>query len=132
MAAATFASIVLTYRVIAGSFMMPWSMATRWWGGGSFVSNLMLALSDRDLRYPFVWLLPLGVWHLKRFPSEWMIASIVTGLFAFGFAGYHQLVGTVNRPIFNIIAPLFSMSVASLLAAHPSWTHRPNRQKQSE
>jgi hypothetical protein len=116
LAGAAFASIVLAYWLVEGRLMMPWSMASQWWAYGDFFGNLLESVSDHRFLYPFVWLLPLGVWRLNRFPRPWVMATVVTGLFAFGITGYANLGGTVNRPIFNVIALLFGLSTACLIA----------------
>jgi hypothetical protein len=116
MALTSFASIVLAYHYVEGHYLMPWSMAQRWWNYGTVASNLMTTLRDYRFIYPFVWLLPLGIWRLNRFPKPWVIATVVTGFFALGFAGYTRLDGTVNRPIFNVIAPLFALSTACFIS----------------
>ena len=115
MALTSFASIVFAFRFVEGSYMMPWSMASQWWNYGTLGSNLVNTLNHR-LMYPFVWLVPLGIWRLDRFPRPWVVATIVTGLFAFGFAGFTQIEATVNRPVFNVIAPLFALSTACFIS----------------
>jgi hypothetical protein len=121
LAAATFTAIVLAYWLVEGRLMMPWSMASQWWAHDDFLGNLLESVRDHRFLYPFFWLLPLGVWRFNRFPRQWVMATAVTGLFAFGLTGYAELGGTVNRPIFNIIAPLFGLSTACLIATGGKW-----------
>jgi hypothetical protein len=116
MALTSFASIIIAFRIVDGNYMMPWSMASQWWRYGTLTSNLLTTLTDHGFVYPFIWLLPLGIWRFNRFPKPWVMATIVTGIFAFGFAAYTPLNGTVNRPMFNVIAPLFGLSTACFIA----------------
>lgn len=116
MALTSFASIIFAFRWVEGTFMMPWSMASHWWNYGTLGSNLSKTITDYRFIYPFVWILPLGLWRLNRFPKSWVMATIVTGLFAFGFAGFTQIGASVNRPVFNVIAPLFALSTACFIS----------------
>lgn len=54
LAGAAFASVVFAHWAVARTLMMPWTMASQWWGGGSFASNLIATLRDHRLWYPFV------------------------------------------------------------------------------
>jgi hypothetical protein len=121
MAIAAVLSMVVTHWFIAGTVMMPWSMASKWWGGSSFFSNIKGTLSDHRFGYPFVWLVPLGAWRLGRFPRPWVNATLAVTAFAFGCAIYTELLGTANRPMFDVMAPLFSMSSACFVADRNSW-----------
>lgn len=110
--------------------MMPWSMASQWWGSDQFFGNFMDTVRDHRFLYPFFWLLPLGVWRFNRFPRPWVMATAVTGIFAFALTGYADLGGTVNRPIFNIIAPLFGLSTACFIATGNWKRNRPSAESE--
>ena len=62
------ASLVLAYRVVAGSVATPWAMAAQWGNWGNYTLNVLKEFLDQEFWYAFVWLLPLGVWRLNRFP----------------------------------------------------------------
>jgi hypothetical protein len=110
------ASVALAHRIVAGTFMSPWAMAA-WWGcKGDCTLRLLREFTDQEFWFAFVWLLPLGVWRLNRLPKPWVAASIATGLLAIGLGAYVGSLGNTCRPIFSVIGPVFSLSVASLLA----------------
>jgi hypothetical protein len=114
------ASLTIILTVTNGHLLFPWTYA------GTLRSSLAnpvtaaSALKDHTFWYVFAWLLPLGLWRLKRLPREWAVASFMTALVALAFTAYHndpQNAGpAAARPIFNIAAPLLSFSVAALLA----------------
>ncbi len=122
LGAAASVSIIYVHWSVAGSLMMPWTMASRWWEEGGFFENLLFAIGDRRFWYPFVWLVPLGVWRLNRFPKPWVMATGATTLFALWLAGYSDIGTGDSRAVFNIIGPLFSMSAASLIADEKPWS----------
>lgn len=124
MSGAAFLTLVLAHWAISGVILWPWQMASAWWGGQNILVNARELLKDYRLWYAFVWLLPLGVWHLRRLPKPWVRASIVTGSLAIGFAFYTDMAGNLNRPLFNIIAPIFSLSAASLICTDDAWKLR--------
>lgn len=116
---ASAASVVFVYWTSAGHFLSPVAM-TRWWTPSSNLAfSAFREVSDHQFWYAFIWLLPLGVWRLKRMPRPWMMASLATAVFTFGLGAYVQLRGTVNRPLFSVIGPILSLSAASLIAGVP-------------
>lgn len=114
LAVAVFASLVFTSWRITGQFALPWTMASRW-NGGHYGANFVLWLKDYRFWYPFVWLLPVGVWRLKQLPRPWVLACGATVLLTLGLAVYTDLAGTANRPAFNLAGPILSLSTALLL-----------------
>ncbi len=115
LGAASAASVVLAYRFVSGSYMSPVGMATQWGSWANFWQNILKGFLDQEFWYAFVWLLPLGAWYLPRLPKPWVMASIVTALLAVGLGGYSELLGTVCRPLFSIIGPVLTLSVATLI-----------------
>ncbi len=117
-------SVALVHRLVAGSTMSPWAMAA-WWGSeGHYAQFILKGFLDQQFWYAFVWLLPLGVWRLNRFPRPWVMASSVTALLAIGLGGYAESLGSVNRPLFSIIGPVLTLSAATLIAYGPSENRR--------
>src|SRR6266511_1901990 len=84
-----------------------------------FFIALWNCLTERSFWYVFGWLIPLGIWRLKYFPTPWLVASLSTSAVAILLGAYSNAGGTVGRATFNIIGPLLSLSVA-LLIAQPS------------
>ncbi len=116
LGATSTASVVLVYRVVAGSFVSPQAMAEQWGSWGNSWLNILKGFLDQEFWYAFIWLLPLGVWRLNRFPKPWVMASIVTALITVGLGGYSQSLGSVCRPLFSVIGPVLTLSAATLIA----------------
>jgi hypothetical protein len=113
-------SLVLVHRAVAGETTSPWAMAAWWNSSNNYLLTALNGLRDQQFWYAFIWLLPLGVWRLNRLPRPWVAASAATGLFALVLGGYADLGGTVNRPFFNVVGPMLSLSVAILIAGDQS------------
>lgn len=109
------ATLVLVYRVVDGIYLPPWTMAG-WYNQGSYLDNIKGLLVEGRFWYAFVWLAPLGIWRLARLPRQWVMASLVTTLFALFMAVLSHLGGTVNRAVFNVVGPILSFSTALFLA----------------
>jgi hypothetical protein len=96
--------------------------------GAASAATAVAVLKDLNFWYVFSWLLPIGLFRLKRLPREWVAASFLTALVAIGFTAFHnnsQDAGpAVARPIFSIAGPLLSVSIALLIVdiAGRQWT----------
>ncbi len=77
---------------------------------------------SRTFWYVFVWLLPLGLVRLRRLPWPWVLASIFSALTALALGVYRDIGGNVARPMFNVLGPLLSLSVAILLTGSAAST----------
>jgi hypothetical protein len=112
-------SLTAALTVTNGHLLFPWTYAAMLRSGVASAANAVAVLKDRDFWFVFAWLLPLGLFRLKRLPREWVVASFVTSLVAIGFTAYHNNAGdagpAVARPIFSIAGPLLSAAVALLL-----------------
>jgi hypothetical protein len=110
----------------------------RWWIGGRFLSLLEFVVAlhrnhdylrhfasslwDRNFWYVFLWLLPLGIPNLRRFPKSWLIPIGAASVIAFVLDGYYGgAPGTVGRALFSMAGPLLSLSAASLLVDGLDW-----------
>jgi hypothetical protein len=112
-------SMVLAQRAASGEIVSPTAMVGWWNTGNHFALNIANGLRDQQFWYAFIWLLPLGVWRLGRLPMPWVMASAITALFALCLGGYANLLGTVNRPLFNVMGPILSLSAAMLIGGEP-------------
>lgn len=109
-------TLVLVYRLVLGAYLPPWTMAGWYNDSGSYLDNLKRLLTELRFWYPFVWLLPLGIWRLRTLPRRWVLATFATTSFALLMAVLSHLGGTVNRPVFNVVGPLLSLSAACFLS----------------
>ena len=109
-------TVSVVHSVVAGQVRWPWQIA----GQASAPVNFFIALwhvfTEHSFWYIFGWLLPLGVWRLKLFQRPWVLAGIVTAVFAIILGAYSNAGGTIGRGTFDIIGPLLILSVVALLA----------------
>jgi hypothetical protein len=78
-------------------------------------SGVAGVIFSRTFWYVFVWLLPLGLVRLKRLPRPWVLASSFSALTALALGVYRDIGGNVARPMFDVLGPILSLSVAILL-----------------
>src|SRR6266536_568641 len=113
------ATVMTIHSAVAGQLEWPWDIASQARAPVNFFIALWNCLTERSFWYVFGWLIPLGIWRLKYFPTPWLVASLSTSAVAILLGAYSNAGGTVGRATFNIIGPLLSLSVA-LLIARPS------------
>lgn len=87
-------------------------------------SGFAAVVWNRTFLYVFVWLLPLGLVRLNRLPRPWVIASIAGALLALALGAYRNIGGNAARPMFDVVGPILSLSVATLLTGHTTQTLR--------
>lgn len=122
LAATNTASLVLAHRCVVGTTISPLAMASWWSCEGSYFTLLVKEFTDKEFWYVFIWLLPLGLFRLKRLPVPWVSSSLVTGLLAIGLGAYANSLGSVCRPLFSVAGPVLTLSAAMFLAE----SRRPN------
>jgi hypothetical protein len=84
--------------------------------GSNYLQNLFIGMTNRNFWYPFLWLLPLGLLGVRRLPRRWVVASLATAVTALVLGAIHTS-QPISRPVFNILGPMLSLSVALLLAS---------------
>lgn len=114
--AASVATMIGLQWWVGGSFVSPIRFAATLHGNHEYVQHLTLSLWDRNFWYIFLWLLPLAIPNLKRFPKSWVIPAAATCVMVFVLDGYYGgAPGTVGRALFSVAGPLLSMSSSLLL-----------------
>jgi hypothetical protein len=110
------ATVTVFQSVVTGRPFWPWEFAATLDSGTSYLGrNLVSSLLDRNFWYVFGWLLPLGVWRLRRLPRAWVLASSSTVLLGLLLSASASPIGTAGRVTFDIAGPVLSLSVAVLL-----------------
>ena len=101
---------------ITGVFRSPLRFGLELHGHARFLDQLRMWVTDRNLWYTFMWLLPLGIPRLRRFPRNWRLATLATCVAAFALDAYYGAApGTMARAQFTLAGPLLTASAASLL-----------------
>lgn len=81
-----------------------------------YLAHFVHLLRDRNLWYTFIWLAPLGIPRVRRFPLAWRAATAATCICALVLDAYYGgQPGTMARALFTLAAPLLSVSAAWLL-----------------
>jgi hypothetical protein len=109
------ATVTLVRVGLTGDVLLPWQLVTdprRMSVGVALGATLF----NREMLYAFGWLVPLGVFRLRRLPAEWLIASGASLLVALAISIWFGVSGNGSRPAFNAAGPLLAISVAILLS----------------
>ncbi len=112
---AQLATITVVRSSLTGALLFPWEQVTDIRRLGVAQALVGLAL-NREMLYAFGWLLPLGLFRLRRLPSEWLIAGGASLLVALGMGVWFGVTGNASRPAFNAVGAMLSVSAAILLA----------------
>jgi hypothetical protein len=113
-------SVTMLHMAISGRMVWPWEFAASLRAHAGHLESLRANILDRNLIYAFVWLLPLGILRLNRFPSPWTVACAGTALLDFMLVTWHGAApGTASRALFSIAGPLLSLSAAAYLTRMP-------------
>jgi hypothetical protein len=113
---ASFAAVISLQWWITGRFASPIDFAATLHGDHEYAHHFSSALRDRSLWYIFLWLLPLSIPNLKRFPKSWLIPVGAAAAMAIALDAYHGVEGGgVGRPLFSVAGPLLALSSALLL-----------------
>jgi hypothetical protein len=110
------ASLTLLQWRITGMFRSPLRFGLELHGDSNHLEHFVRVLRDGNLWYTFVWLLPLALPRLRRFPLEWRVATAATCVCAFALDAYYVAAqGAMARALFTIAGPLLSASAAWVL-----------------
>ena len=110
------AAMTALHWKITGGVENPIHFAAGLRGNDHYLSQFASSLWDRNFWYVFVWLLPLGIPRLRKFPRSWLIPTAATSILVFVLDGYYSgAPGTVGRALFSTAGPLLALSAALLL-----------------
>ena len=114
------ATITVLHWSVTGLVESPLAFGASLRGDDDYLHQFFSALFDRNSLYIFLWLLPLGVPRLKRFPKSWLVPVAATSLLVFVLDAYYSgAPGTVGRALFTTAGPLLALSSASFLLGAP-------------
>jgi hypothetical protein len=109
-------TLIAVHRLVSGHFDSLIGFTETLQGNYAYFSQFLSSITDRNLWYVFIWLLPLGIPKLKHFPKSWLIPAAAAAVMAFVLDGYYSGAnGTVGRALFTITGPLLCLSSAFLL-----------------
>ena len=121
---AQLATITVVRSSLTGAMLLPWEQVTDFRRLG-FAQALVGSVFNHEMLYAFGWLLPLGLFRLRRLPSEWLISATASLVVALSIGVWFGVTGNASRPAFNAVGPVLSLSVAILLAElKPSHSQR--------
>jgi hypothetical protein len=113
---AALASLTALHWRMTGAYESPLAFGIGLHENDAYFSHSVRSLGDRNLWYIFVWLLPLGLVRLKRFPLNWRVATAATSATAFAMDAYYGgEPGTIGRALFTVSGTLLTASVSVLL-----------------
>ena len=109
-------TIAMLHWSITGQVESPLAFGASLHGNNDYLRQFFSALVDHNSLYIFIWLLPLGVPRLKRFPKSWLAPVAATSALVFVLDAYYSgAPGTVGRALFTTAGPLLALSAASFL-----------------
>jgi hypothetical protein len=124
MIAAECATVIALQSLISGHLIWPWAYATGLNSHANYLANFGRSLWDRNSWYILVWLLPLSLLRIRKFPREWVASAAVASLCALVLNAYHSTVGGggggIGRYVFDIAGPLLSLSAAAAMTRLPA------------
>jgi hypothetical protein len=113
---ASFGAMISAQRAIVGYWVNPIEFAAALHGNHDYLRHFASSLWDRNFWYIFIWLLPLAIPRLRKFPRSWQIPTAAACVMAFVLDAYYGgAPGTVGRTLFSAAGPVLSLSAASFL-----------------
>ena len=114
--AAGLSALTLLQWRITGVFRSPLQFGIQLHHESHYLAHFVRILSDRNLWYTFIWLLPLSIPRLSRLPSPWRAATAATCICALVLDAYYgAAAGAMARALFTIAGPLLTASAAWVL-----------------
>ncbi len=108
--------LTVLYSILAGALVWPWQVAAHLYAGANFGRALVKILTAPSFWYFFAWLCPFGIWRLRSLPRAWLVAAAMGTVAALLMSAWRDAGANAARPIFNVIGPMLSLSVAILIA----------------
>jgi hypothetical protein len=115
MLACQLATVVAVKAVLTGEVVPPWELANATRKFAGFANAFSGALFNHELLYAFGWLLPFGIFRLRKLPSIWRLSTLATLGIVIALSVWWGVGGNVARPIFNVIGPMLALSTAMLM-----------------
>jgi len=110
------ATVTTVMSAVAGGLVWPWQFAAYMHAGRGFFMGLRGSVLDHTFWFEFIWLLPLGLVRVRRLPRPWVMASAVAFCGALVLGAFNNSGGNTTRPLFNVAAPMLSLSAAIFLS----------------
>jgi len=112
-------ALIVLHSMIAGHLTWPWQIAAHMYVGANFAAAFLKTFTAPGFWYFFVWLLPFGVWKLRSLPRPWLVATAVATIAALLMSAWKDVGANAARPVFSIVGPMLSLSVAILISRLP-------------
>jgi hypothetical protein len=106
--------LTVLYSILAGTLVWPWHIAHSY-AGVNFAIGLVKILITPNFWYFFAWLLPFGIWKLRSLPRPWLVAAAMGTVAALLMSTWRDIGANAARPVFNVVGPMLSLSVAILI-----------------
>jgi uncharacterized membrane protein len=106
----------LVYFVLAGRSLWPWQIAANVHIQANFAQAFLKPFTAASFWCFFTWPLLFGVWKLRALPRPWLAAAAMGTLAALLMSAWKDSGANAARPIFNVVGPMLSLSVAILIS----------------
>jgi hypothetical protein len=105
-------TVIAIQSLISGHLVLPWAIIASEKGSQNLLAGIISCLSNKNLWYIFIWLLPLGLVKLRYFPKPLVYASVGSATIALLLGGWNNSGGNIGRPIFETFGPILTISLA--------------------
>lgn len=108
-------TVITIQSLVTGYLVLPWTIMASHYRTPNFLYSMISCLTDKTFWYVFIWLLPLGLVKLRYFPKPLLYACFGSAAIVLILGGWTDAKGNLARPLFEIIGPLLSISLAYFL-----------------